>query len=41
MVSTWWLVVAFLGGEFAGILLMALISMADGLQEQAQRVPVA
>jgi hypothetical protein len=41
MVSTWWLIVAFLGGEFAGILLMALISMADGLPEQAQHVPAA
>jgi len=41
MVSTWWLIVAFLGGEFAGILLMALISMADGLREQAQHVPAA
>ena len=41
MVSTWWLVVAFLGGEFIGILLMALMSMADGLPERAQHAPAA
>lgn len=33
MVSAWWLVVAFVGGGFAGVLLMALLRLAGGLPE--------
>jgi hypothetical protein len=40
MVSAWWLIVAFVGGGCAGILLMALMRMAGGLPEQsATNVP--
>jgi len=40
MVSTWWLIVAFVGGGFAGILLIALMRMAGGLPEpSATNVP--
>jgi len=35
MVSAWWLIVAFVGGGFTGILLIALIRMAGGLSEQS------
>ena len=38
MVSTWWLLAAFLGGGGAGMLLMALMCMA-GLSQEAPRVP--
>jgi len=31
MVSAWWLIVAFVGGGFAGILLIALLRIARGL----------
>ena len=40
MVSTWWLIVAFVGGGFAGILLIALLRMAGGLPEpSAAHIP--
>jgi hypothetical protein len=38
MVSTWWLIAAFFGGGFAGVLLMALMSLSGRLPEQAQQV---
>ena len=38
MVSTWWLLVAFVGGGFAGVLLMALLHVARGLSD-SQHVP--
>jgi hypothetical protein len=40
MVSAWWLIVAFVGGGLAGILLIALMRMAGGLPEpSAASVP--
>ena len=38
MVSAWWLLVAFLGGGFAGVLLLALMQVAGGLLEHEQYV---
>ena len=35
MVSMWWVIVAFMGGGCAGVLLMALMVMAGGLPEQS------
>jgi hypothetical protein len=35
MTSAWWLLVAFVGGGCAGILLMALMRMAGDLPEQS------
>jgi hypothetical protein len=35
MVSMWWVIVAFVGGGCAGVLLMALLVMAGGLPEQS------
>ena len=34
MTSAWWLLVAFVGGGSAGILLMALMQLAGGLPAQ-------
>jgi hypothetical protein len=34
MVSAWWLLVAFVGGGFAGVLLIALLHVARGLDSQ-------
>ena len=34
MVSMWWVLVAFLGGGCAGVLVVALMYIADGLPEQ-------
>jgi hypothetical protein len=39
MVSFWWVVAAFLGGGFSGVLLMALLYMAGGLPEQSPNAP--
>jgi hypothetical protein len=35
MISAWWLLVAFVGGGSAGILLMALMQRAGGLPERS------
>src|SRR3981081_1888357 len=37
--SAWWLLVAFVGGGCAGILLMALMRMAGDLPEQSNTCP--
>jgi hypothetical protein len=34
MISTWWLVVALIGGGSLGMLLTALMKMSGGLPEQ-------
>jgi hypothetical protein len=39
MVSMWWLLVAFVGGGTAGILVMALMQMSGGLPEPSSYVP--
>ena len=39
MVSFWWIVAAFIGGGFAGMLVIALISMAGEAPEQSTEVP--
>ena len=39
MVSFWWVAAAFIGGGFAGVLLMALMHMAGGVREQSPNVP--
>ncbi len=39
MVSIWWLLVAFVGGGTAGILVMALMQMSGGLPEQSSYAP--
>jgi hypothetical protein len=39
MTSAWWLLVAFVGGGSAGILLMALMQLAGGLLEQSDKCP--
>ena len=36
MVSTWWLLVAFFGGAWAGVLVMALMSIAGQSDELRQ-----
>jgi hypothetical protein len=39
MVSLWWVIAAFFGGGFAGILVMALMYRCGGLTDlSAQRV---
>jgi len=35
MISVWWLLVAFVGGGCAGILLMALMRMSAELPEES------
>jgi RsiW-degrading membrane proteinase PrsW (M82 family) len=38
MISLWWVIAAFFGGGFAGILVMALMYRSGGLPDQsAQR----
>jgi hypothetical protein len=37
MTSAWWLLVAFIGGGSAGILLMALMRLAGDLPEQSDK----
>ena len=40
MVSAWWLIVAFAGGGFAGVLMMTLMRMSGGLPDpSAAHVP--
>lgn len=39
MISVWWLLVAFVGGGFAGTMLMALMNMAGDRPEQSLQVP--
>jgi len=39
MTSAWWLLVAFVGGGCAGILLMALMRMAGDLPQQSDTCP--
>ena len=39
MISAWWLLVVFVGGGSAGILLMALMQLAGGLPEQSDKYP--
>jgi hypothetical protein len=39
MVSTWWLLVAFVGGGLIGVLLIALMQIAGGRREPSQNVP--
>ena len=39
MTSAWWLLVAFIGGGSAGILVMALMRLAGGLPEQSDMCP--
>lgn len=38
MVSTWWLVLAFLGGGYAGFLLCAMLSVSRDTSDQAPRL---
>jgi len=40
MVSAWWLVVAFLAGGYAGILLMALMSISRESEEPEPESPL-
>ena len=39
MTSAWWLLIAFVGGGCAGILVMALMHMAGDLPEQSGDCP--
>ena len=39
MISVWWLLVAFVGGGWAGMLLMALMRMSADLPEQSVSLP--
>jgi hypothetical protein len=39
MVSAWWLILAFLLGAYAGILVMALMAVAKDLPKKAVRAP--
>jgi hypothetical protein len=39
MVSLWWVLVAFVGGGFAGVLLMTLMRMAGDLPEPSAKAP--
>ena len=39
MVSIWWLLLAFVGGGCAGILVTALMRMSGGLPDQSSHVP--
>ena len=40
MVSAWWLLLAFLVGSYAGILVMAVMAVAKDLPKQAVRARV-
>jgi hypothetical protein len=40
MVSIWWLLAAFLGGGFIGMLLFALMSMSSREPRQSTQVPL-
>jgi hypothetical protein len=39
MASIWWVLAAFIGGGYAGVLVMALMFMASGLPEQSAHTP--
>lgn len=39
MISAWWLLVAFVGGSYAGVFFMALMQMARDLPEQSDACP--
>jgi hypothetical protein len=39
MVSFWWIVAAFIAGGFAGMLVIALMSMAGDVPKQSTEVP--
>ncbi len=39
MVSLWWIVAAFIGGGFAGMLVIALMAMAGDEPKQVTHVP--
>lgn len=39
MISVWWIVAAFIGGGFAGMLVVALMTMARDMPKQASHVP--
>jgi hypothetical protein len=39
MISAWWIVVAFVGGGCAGVLLMALLYMAGDAPKQSTSAP--
>jgi hypothetical protein len=39
MISVWWVLVAFVGGGCAGILVMALMRMSADLPEQSMHAP--
>jgi hypothetical protein len=39
MVSFWWVLAAFIGGGFAGVLAMSMMLMAGGLPEQSVHAP--
>ncbi len=39
MVSIWWLLVAFVGGGTAGVLVMALMQLSGGHPELSQYAP--
>jgi hypothetical protein len=39
MVSTWWLIVAILGGGIAGVVAMALIQVSGAISRQPPMLP--
>jgi hypothetical protein len=39
MISAWWLILAFLLGSYAGILVMALLAAARDLPKEVMREP--
>jgi hypothetical protein len=39
MVSSWWVLAAFIGGGCAGLLVISLMQMAGGLPEPSAHVP--
>ena len=39
MLSIWWLIVAFVIGGVAGVLVMALMQISGGLPEQSTHAP--
>jgi hypothetical protein len=41
MVSAWWLILAFLLGAYAGILVMAIMAVAKDLPKKAVRAPAS
>ncbi len=39
MVSIWWVMLGFMGGGCAGILIVALMRMSGGLPEPSPHIP--